>query len=369
MSAKGFGDSVNTRARRLLTVVAAIAAMMAIATNEAGATRHRPFGDVRVVATVPTPPGFPEGIALLGQRMYVSGPATFGTAGGPPSAVLVYSARSGRLLDHLPAQGENLAIEHANSNIALDRQGRVYVLNTQLGVYRLGRNGTQEHYAGPFPDLPQCGMAPPPCSPTVFDGPPLPNDLAFDAAGNLYVTDSLQATIWQIPSGGGAPQIWFQDIRLASTTFGPNGIRVSPDGSRVFFIVSDDLNHQGFVYTLPLVPIPGPSDLTVFHQYSAGEIPDQLAFGRAGDVYVTLANPPDSGISILGPDGQEKVRLGNPPGSSLEPYDSPAGLAFDGSGSVLVANHAVFSMNAAHFAVLDVFVGDRGAPLFRPVVR
>ena len=323
MSAKGFGDGVNTRARRLLTVVVAIAAMMAIATNEAGATRHRPFGDVRVLAPVPTPPGFPEGIALFGQRMYVSGPATFGTAGGPPSAVLVYSARSGRLLDYLPAQGENLAIEHANSNIALDRQGRVYVLNTQLGVYRLDRNGTQEHYAGPFPDLPQCGMAPPPCSPTVFDGPPLPNDLAFDAAGNLYVTDSLQATIWRIPSGGGAPQIWFQDIRLASTTFGPNGIRVSPDGTRVFFIVSDDLNHQGIVYTLPLVPIPGPTDLTVFHQYSEGEIPDQLAFGRVGDVYVTLANPPDSGISILGPEARRRCASATHPAPPSSPTTRP----------------------------------------------
>lgn len=49
--------------------------------------------------------------------------------------------------------------------------------------------------------------------------------------------------------------------------------------------------------------------------------------------------------------------------------DSPAGLAFDGTGSLLVANHAVFSANPAHFAVLDVYVGDRGAPLFLPVIR
>jgi sugar lactone lactonase YvrE len=366
MNSTRSGGGVSRRRRRLTT--AALLVLVVLATLTTGAeARHRPLGDVRVLAPVPTPPGFPESVAVFGQRVYVSGPATFGTAGGPPSAVLVYS-RSGRLLDYIPTEGENLAFEHANSNIALDRQGRVYVLNTQLGVYRLGRNGSQEAYAT-FPDLPQCGVAPPPCSPTVFDGPALPNDLAFDAAGNLYVTDSLQATIWRIPPGGGTAEIWFQDIRLASTTFGPNGIRISPDGSRVFFIVSDDLDHQAYVYSLPLVPDPDASDLQVFHQYSGGEIPDALAFGRNGDLYVSLANPPDSGISILAPDGHERLRLGNPPGSLLEPYDSPAGMAFDGTGSLLVANHAVFSANPAHFAVLDVYVGDRGAPLFLPVIR
>ena len=362
------GGTPGSRGRWAATLLV-VAALILTAAVPAAASRHRPFGDVRVLAAVPTPPGFPEGIAIFGQRVYVAGPATFGTAGGPPSVVLVYSGGSGRLLDVVPTQGENLALEHANSGVAFDRQGRAYVLNTQLGVYRLRRNGTQEPYASPFPDLPQCGVAPPPCSPTVFDGPALPNDLAFDAAGNLYVTDSLQATIWRIPPGGGTPQIWFQDIRLASTSFGPNGVRVSPDGTRIFFTVSVDLENLGRVYSLPLVDAPSAGDLQVFHTYAEGEIPDGLAFGRNGDVYVVLADPANSGISVLGPDGQETARLGNPAGSVLEPYDSPAHLAFDGTGSVVVTNHAVFSMNPAHFAVLDVFVGDRGAPLFRPNLR
>jgi hypothetical protein len=50
-----------------------------------------------------------------------------------------------------------------------------------------------------------------PCSPTVLDLPPLPNDIAFAP------TDSMQATIWRIPKGGGTPKIWFQSthVRLA----------------------------------------------------------------------------------------------------------------------------------------------------------
>jgi len=253
--------------------------------------------------------------------------------------------------------------------VAVDRQGRVYVLNTQLGVYRLNRDGSQEPYSSPIPDLPQCGVAPPPCSPTPFDAPPLPNDMAFDHEGYLYVTDSLQATIWRIPPGGGSPEIWFQDIRLATTFIGVNGIRLSPDRTRVFFTVTADLNFQGFVYSLPLVDDPQPGDLQVFHQYSQGEGPDGLAFGARGDLYVALASPQHSGISVLGPDGQEKARLGNPQPGSGFPYDQPANIAFDRKGSLLVTNHAIASARPDRFAVLDVWVNDRGSPLVLPNIR
>src|SRR5436190_577817 len=68
-----------------------------------------------------------------------------------------------------------------------------------------------------------------PSSPHLFGLPPLPNDLAFHRAGNLFVTDSFQATLLRGPAGGGAARIWVQDRRLDSPSFGPNGIRVSPD--------------------------------------------------------------------------------------------------------------------------------------------
>jgi hypothetical protein len=39
------------------------------------------------------------------------------------------------------------------------------------------------------------------------------------------VTDSFQATIWRVPPGGGAPQVWFQNATIDGP-FGPNGVRV-----------------------------------------------------------------------------------------------------------------------------------------------
>ncbi|MGI9022879.1 MAG: SMP-30/gluconolactonase/LRE family protein [Acidimicrobiales bacterium] len=338
----------------------------------AGATHARQFGDARVLAQVPVPPGFPEGIAVVSNLVVVSGPAIFGTAGGPPSQVLVYDRLTGKLLRTFPTQGENLAFEHANSSIALDRAGRVYVLNTQLGIYRVTLNGRQTQYSTPFPDLPACFAVPPgtPCSPTPFDAPPLPNDIAFDAAGNAYVTDSTQATIWKVPPGGGVPQIWFQDVRLASTFIGVNGIRLSPDRTKVYFTVTADLEGRAFVYTLPLVDNPSAADLRVFHEYTNGDAPDGIAFGQSGRLYVAIATPFASGVSILSPRGREVARLANTT-NPIFPYDSPANIAFDGRGSILLTNHAVVTgvTNPEQFTILDVFVNDVGSPLETPVIR
>src|SRR5215207_4645178 len=86
----------------------------------AAASQARPYGDVQVLATFPTPPGFPEGIAVKGNKVYVSGPARFGTAGTGPSTVVAYNRDTGATEATYTTQGEALAFEHANSCIAFD---------------------------------------------------------------------------------------------------------------------------------------------------------------------------------------------------------------------------------------------------------
>ena len=318
----------------------------------------RAFGDVHVLTPVAAP-FYPEGIAVNGDKVYVAGAATFATAGnGTPSYVRAYDVKTGALLREYDIKGENLAAPHANSCIAFDGQGRLYVINVQLGMLRLDlETGHQDVYAAPLP-------------PTGFgQGFPLPNDLAFDRAGSLYETDSFQGIIWRIPPGGGTPQIWFHDVRL-ETPFGPNGIRVDPSGTKLYFsLTADTFDQSGFhggeIYTLPLINAPQASDLKVFHTYS-GEGPDGIAFGRSGDLYVMLATPFISGISVLGTDGVQKARLGNAGPGLLAPYDSPANAAFDKHGSMLVANHASQVPPPDNAAILSVFVDDKGLPLERP---
>lgn len=358
----------------LLMLLALVTALLSSRTEARAQASARPFGDVQVLATVPAP-GLPEGIAVNGNRAYVAGPAGFNTAGAPPSYVIAYDAQTGETLRTYTMAGEATQYPHANSCIAFDGQGRLYVANLQLGTVRIDLgSGQQEIYAPAIPDLAPCsqtqGAAP--CSPTLGNQPPLPNDLAFDGAGNLYVTDSLQATIWRIPAGGGEPQIWFQDSRL-DTPFGANGLRLSPDGTKLYFTVSAESVGPfgnflgGKLYTLPLVAQPSASDLNVVHQYQ-GEVPDGIAFGRSGKLYVVLAAPFSSGVSILLPDGSEETRLGNPQGSPFYPYDSPANAAFDKHGSLLLTNHAFATLIPSHFTLLSVFVDDKEAPIVRPQI-
>lgn len=350
-----------------LASVLAISPAGALADNS-----DRPFGDVQILATVPFPPGFPEGIAVNGNKVYVAGPASFDTAGTPPSKVFAYNTKTGALEQTYTIQGEQTQFPHANSCIAFDGAGRLYIVNLQLGIVRLDLgSGQQQIYAGPLPDLAPCSpMQTSPCSPTVANAPPLPNDIAFDSAGNLYLTDSFQATIWRIPPGGGQPQIWFQSSAL-DTPFGPNGLRVSPDETKIYFsVTAEGVGPMGNflggkIYTLPLVNSPSPGSLHVFHQYN-GEAPDGIAFGRSGKLYVVEAAPFNSGISILLPDGTESARLTNPPGSPIFPYDSPANAAFNKHGSLLLTNHAFATMIPSNFTVLDVFVDDKESPLVRP---
>jgi sugar lactone lactonase YvrE len=355
----------------MLTATLIAAALASLAPAAAAKPPARPFGDVRVLATFPTPPGFPEGIAVKGNKVYVAGPARFGTAGTGPSHVFAFDIKTGELVHTYPTQGENLLGEHANSCVAFDGQGRLYVLNTQIGLYRIDTgSGQQEPYSSPFPDLKPCldGVQGPPCSPTVGDAPALPNDIAFDEAGNAYVTDAMQATIWRVPAGGGAPQIWFQDARFDSPFVGVNGIRLSPDRTKVFLSVTTDLLGGAYIYTLPLAAAPQAADLSVFKQFAPGDLPDGIAFGKSGDLYVTIATPLASGIEVLRPDGSTGASLRNPPGSPIFPYDSPANIAFDAHGSLLVTNHAFATGIPSQFTVLDVYVGDTASPLAKPML-
>ncbi len=353
-----------------MTTMAAVTAAMLVASAGIAVSEGPQYGDASVHAKVPTPPGYPEGIAVAGNRIVVAGPATFGTTGKGPSQVLAYNKTTGDLVKTYSIKGENLLAEHANSSLAIDGKGRIYVLNTQLGVVRLSFDGAQQTYSKPFPDLAPCLLVLPgtACSPTPLDTPPLPNDIAFDEAGNAYVSDSMQATIWRVPAGGGTPEIWFQDPRLASEYIGVNGLRLDPSRKYVYFTVTTDLLGQGWVYRLP-IKNPTPEALEIVHHYASGEGPDGIAFGEKGNLYVALALPYQSGISVLRvADGSEEARFSNPPGSPIFPYDSPANIAFDGDGSLLVTNHAFATggLLPGQFSVLKVWVKDGGSALAKP---
>lgn len=351
-----------------------LATLMAVVFTASQTLQTAQADGLKVFANVPANPGTPEGIALHGNRVYVSGPARFGTAGTGPSAIHVYKRNNGDLITTIFVTGEALQFEHALSNIVVDGDGRVYALSTQLGVLRFtkqGNNYVQEFYGAPLPDLPSYLNVPVgvPSSPTILDLPPIPNDLVFDAEGNLYVTDSLQATIFRYSPGGGQPQIWFQSAAFEGGgvfPFGTNGIRLDPDRQYAYVATTTSFNNpaRGAIYRIPLEDAPAAGSEELVIEYMNGEAPDQIAFSKKGNLYVTLAFA--NQVSIVSPDGIELDRMGSDPDDEI-PLDNPAALVFDTrSKKLLIVNHSAFAMNPAHYAVLSLDVDEKGDNLETP---
>jgi sugar lactone lactonase YvrE len=329
-----------------------------LAASALPAAAQRPLGDSNVIAGVPLP-GFPEGIATRGNKFYVSGPAAFGIT--DPAMVWAYDIKTGQPAGQFPVTIHNPFVPFRGlSCIAFGPDGNLYAIEAFVGIIRmhLDPNNTQELYSA-FPPPPPSGS--------------LPNDLAFDGDGNLYVTDTLQGLIYKIPAGGGPPAVWFQDARLLGNPalpFGVNGIRIDKNNKNVYVTETVSADFSGIVYRLPLVASPAASDLAVFHVYSPAfgpPAPDGIAFGKSGNLYVALAGA--SMISVLRPDGTEAALYAGPakvPGTAnVVPWANPANIAFhDQEGTLLVTNHAsLVPFDPALFIVFDVYVNDKGQPL------
>ena len=211
----------------------------------------------------------------------------------------------------------------------------------------------------------------------VFSTPPPPfdtgdwhttmwNDLTFDRAGNLLMTDD-KPRLWRVTPDGHA-SVHFEDPRLQGLVGfagGPLGGRIDPTGQWFYFSITLSAVFPGdaVIYRLRLVDHPTPADLQLVHRFPAvaGQVPPQasgIAFASSGNLYVALIGPDQ--IAVLDPAGNELRRISSPL------FDSPWGLAFMGD-SLLVTNADINPVeNPAKWIVSRVFVGEPGWPLNRP---
>jgi sugar lactone lactonase YvrE len=343
----------------------ALAVSVTAALGGAPAAHGRPPLSVRVFARVPAP-GLPEGIVVdtARARVYVgTSPKNAGPT-RPPSKVFAFSAQ-GRLRAQWTITGQDVTNNsYGLYGMSLDRGGRLYMADfAPARIIRLNpRTGTQRDYAR-LPDVPPC--APPlvtkQCSATPDDRSAFPNYPTFAPDGSMYVTDTSQALIWRIPRGGGHAKVWFTDPSL-DTVFGPDGAQVMPGGHRLMFVLATPGPFaQAGLYVLPIRHDGSAGPLRPFWQAPFGQFLDGFAFGRSGRVYATLNN----GLVVLSPNGAVVASVpAQQPGQDI-PFDAPANVAFAGR-RALVTNHAWITRDASHYAVLDVYAGERGIQPFRP---
>jgi len=356
-----------------LRIVAALGAIvLGQALTPALASESAPpaIGDTSVFATLPFP-GHPFGVAVDHARVYIS------TSRGDFFA----SPQTGGQLN---SDGERIFAYDEVGNL-VNTTHIATMPNADMGLFGLALDGnptpTHKLYVadmnGRILRLALDGDAP---APELFAQPPPPfvglgwhatmwNDLVFDPAGNLYMTDD-KPRLWRVTPDGHA-SVWFTDpalLGLFGFAGGPLGGRIDPSGKFLYFTItiSAAFPFESVVYRLPLVDHPTAADLQVVHRFPA--VPNEplpqatgLAFAASGNIYVGLIGP--NQVAVLDPAGNEIRRISNPL------FDSPWGFAFMGK-SLLVTNADIqFPESPNRWNVLKVYVGETGLALNRPKTR
>jgi len=360
-------------------VGAALAVLAALSgAGFAAAEDRRPLYDLRVFAPVGKP-GQPEPIAIgpgdglvyVGTNQLERGDAH------ALSKIFVYSRR-GELRRELTIEGQDLEEPHGIQGLAFDGRGRLFALDRAADPRVLvidPRSGRQRTYSR-FRDVPSCAAAGRTrnCSATVGDATAEPDYAAFGPGGALYVTDIEQALIWRVPRGGGRPSVWLTDSRLESP-FGPNGVQFMADGRTLMLAVTatgPDFGGSptaGALFTVLLRRDGRPGELRAFWRSRPVDGPDGFALGRSGRVYLALAGA--SQIAVISAAGEEIARI---PAGPIEnaaeeiPVDGPGSVAFLGR-RALITNHSALRGDPSSWAVLDLFVAERGLPLHYPRIR
>lgn len=182
-------------------------------------------------------------------------------------------------------------------------------------------------------------------------GNSLLNGLAFDNAGNTYVTDSAQGIIWVVGPKGGAASVWLSDKLLTTTGvpgFGANGIVFNHDFTKAY--ITNTGNRQ-----IISVPISNGQAGTPAVFVNSVNGPDGLAMDAAGNLWV-CANQNDE-IVVLDPSGKAIGRVGDFYGVV---NGVPRGLLYPASPAFSADGKTLFVSNVA----LDLrILGDAQSPI------
>ena len=254
-------------------------------------------------AALPAGTAHPEGIAADAQgNLYVADFDVSKAAG--PGNIVVFD-RAGRLLRKLDVAGSSALL----LGIAFHPlTGALLVID--FGNQQVLTVDPQTGAAVPFASIPGGAAAG-------------PNALAFDALGDVYISDSFQGRIWKTSAAGGAVSEWVSDPLLTTSgvpPFGANGIAFNRAGTSLF--VANTGND-----TVVRIPVEGgvAGAPEVFVNSINGA--DGLLIDGDDNLWVA-ANQADE-IVVLNPSGKVIAKLGDFDG--IDPHGAPRGLLFPAS--------------------------------------
>lgn len=356
--------------RRLIpAVVLALLTVLAPAPANAGTPAR---WITRVFASVSNP-GFPAyAYAHPNGRVY-AGTYTNPLGDTVSSRVFEWSA-DGTLLRSWTVPGQDLKAKHGVQVATSDASGRLVLLERSTSsVLTLDvKTGTFKEQAQ-IPDLPVCATDKRPCSPNLLDQPAVPGYATWGPDGALFVNDYGQAVIWRIPASGGPAQLWFASEKLDGNEFGTTGLVYQP-GSRTMLIAQQTTTGLlsnppvGKLYRLTVTSSGSPGELSTLWQSLPGELPDGLGVAHSGRIYIASVGLTNQ-LVVLSPTGKELERFPEVPvlgdNGSPVPFDGPSNATFRGT-KVLVANQSPLLGNRSHHVILEVEVGEAGAPVHIP---
>jgi len=184
------------------------------------------------------------------------------------------------------------------------------------------------------------GVASPGYNPTpvtIASGFNLPQGVATDAAGNVYVADQFNAVVDKIPAGGGSP------VAVGSGFMRPSGVAVDGGGN---VYVADTYNSA--VYK---VPAGGGSPITIGSGFNG---PSGVAVDQYGNVFV--ADTYNNAVKKIPAAGGGPVTIGSG-------FSAPTNVAVDAVGNIYIAdngNNALKEIPAAGGAVVTIATGFKG---------
>jgi sugar lactone lactonase YvrE len=164
------------------------------------------------------------------------------------------------------------------------------------------------------------------------------NGLAFDRAGNVFVTDSAQGIVWTVAPNGGAGRVWVQDALLTTggvPPFGANGIVFNHDFSAAFVA-----NTGNDTIIQIAVQAGQPGAVSVLTNSINGA--DGIVIDGDGNLWV-CANQNDE-IDVIDPSGKLLARLGDFRGIE---DGAPLGLLFPASPAFSADGRFLYVTNLA----------------------